>query len=309
MPPRALPVTLLLNVLAAFPAYSKETEAPPTMAAVLAAATAADWRSPDPANILHLDLDSGRVVIELAPAFAPAHVANIKALARAHYFDGLAIVRAQENYVVQWADPNAADAGKAKSTAGLPRALQAEFARDIAGAPAFVTLPDGDVYAPQVGISEGFPVARDSKTGKTWLAHCYGMVGAGRDDGADSGGGTELYVVIGHAPRHLDRNVTLVGRVLQGMELLTTLPRGTAAMGFYATADDRVAIRSVRLAADLAEEQRSNLDVLRTDTELFRKLIEARRNRREAWFVEPTGKVELCNVPIPVRNRPAAPQN
>ena len=45
-----------------------------------------------------------RVVIELAPQFAPSHVANILALVREQYFDGLAIMRVQDNYVVQWGD-------------------------------------------------------------------------------------------------------------------------------------------------------------------------------------------------------------
>src|SRR5690606_9568936 len=77
----------------------------------------------------------------------------------------------------------------------------------------------------------GFPAARDPADGTAWLAHCYGTVGAGRDNDADSGSGTELYVVTGHAPRQLDRNITVVGRVVQGMELLSALPRGPAPAG------------------------------------------------------------------------------
>jgi peptidylprolyl isomerase len=274
---------------------------PPTMASVLEASTAADWRKPDPEHTLYLELASGRVVIELAPDFAPKHVANIKALARAQYFDGLAIVRVQENYVVQWADPNAGDVDKRKSTGELPRTLPAEFAREIAGAPKFTALPDGDVYAPEVGFAQGFPVARDPEAGKTWLAHCYGMVGAGRDNAADSGGGTELYVVIGHAPRHLDRNVSLVGRVLSGMERLTTLPRGSEAMGFYATTQAPTPIASIRVASDLPVAERSAIEVFRTDTAAFQRLVQSRRSRREEWFIEATDRIELCNVPIPVR--------
>jgi peptidylprolyl isomerase len=126
-------------------------------------------------------------------------------------------------------------------------------------------------------------------------------VGAGRDDAPGSGNGAELYVVIGHAPRHLDRNVTLLGRVLQGIEHLSTLPRGGAALGFYEQAAERVPIRSIRVAADLPEAERSAIEVLRTDTAAFRALIEARRFRREPWFTSPAGRIELCNVPLPVR--------
>lgn len=131
------------------------------------------------------------------------------------------------------------------------------------------------------------------------------MVGAGRDTAPDSGGGTELYAVIGHAPRHLDRNVTLLGRVVQGMELLAALPRGPGPMGFYDKPEQRVPIRAIRLAADVPMAERSELEVLRTDTARFQDLIESRRNRREAWFHSPAGRIEVNNVPIPIRLRDA----
>jgi peptidylprolyl isomerase len=127
------------------------------------------------------------------------------------------------------------------------------------------------------------------------------MVGVGRDTAADSGGGTELYVVIGQAPRHLDRNVTLVGRVWQGMELLSALPRGTGTMGFYEKPDQQVPLKAIRLAAEVAPTERTHLEILRTDTPLFKDLVESRRNRREDWFHFQAGHIELCAVPIPVR--------
>jgi len=134
-----------------------------------------------------------------------------------------------------------------------------------------------------------------------WLAHCYGMVGAGRDTAVDSGGGTELYVVIGHAPRHLDRNVTLLGRVWQGIELLSVLPRGAGPLGFYEKPEQRVPVKSVRIAADVPVSERTALEVLRTESSSFDQLIESRRNRPEDWYHFQAGHIELCNVPIPVR--------
>ncbi len=270
--------------------------APRTMAEILAASAASDWRTPDPAETLYLELANGRVVIELAPAFAPRHVANVKALARAGYFDGLVILRVQDNYVVQWGD-----AGGTRPIAGGVPKLPGEFEVASVAMPPFTLLLDGDVYAPQVGFAAGFPAARDPDQGLGWLAHCYGMVGAGRDVATDSGGGTELYVVIGHAPRHLDRNVTLLGRVLLGMELLTALPRGSGPMGFYEQPEQRIPLPGMRIAADLPPAGRTPLEVLRTDTPLFAELIESRRNRREEWFRLPAGHIELCNVPLPVR--------
>jgi len=277
------------------------TNKPVTMAELLAASKPSDWRSLEPENTLYLELANGRVIIELAPAFAPKHVANVKALARERYYDGLAILRAQDNYVVQWGDPNGEKPELARKIERAQRTLPAEFDRTFDSKLPFTRLPDGDVYAPEVGVSAGFPVARDKRNGKMWLAHTYGMVGAGRDNAPDSGGGTELYVVIGHAPRHLDRNVTLLGRVVQGMELLSALPRGTGAMGFYEKPEQRVPITSVRVAADVPESERTPLEILRTDTPLFEQVIEARRNRREEWFQFPVGKIEIGNVPVPTR--------
>jgi peptidylprolyl isomerase len=275
----------------------------PSMGEVLAASKPDDWRPLDPENTLYVELAAGRVVIELAPMFAPRHVANVKALARERYYDGLAIVRAQDNYVVQWADPNAEKPELARKIQRAQKNLPAEFERALDPKVPFTRLPDGDVYAREVGFSGGFPVARDRRSGKMWPVHCYGMVGAGRDSAADSGGGTELYVVIGQAPRHLDRNVTLLGRVVQGMELLSALPRGTGPMGFYVNAEQRVPIKAIRVAADLPPTERSALEVLRTDTATFQALIESRRNRREDWFLTPAGRIEICNVPIPVRSQ------
>jgi peptidylprolyl isomerase len=137
-----------------------------------------------------------------------------------------------------------------------------------------------------------------------WLVHCYGMVGAGRDNSPDSGGGTELYAVIGHAPRHLDRNVTLLGRVVQGMELISSLPRGAGPLGFYDKPGQNVPIKSIRVAADVPLAERSNLEILRTDTSTFRNLIEARRNRHEQWFQYQAGHLEIGNMPVPVRKTP-----
>jgi peptidylprolyl isomerase len=275
---------------------------PLTMAAVLAGSKSTDWRPLDPGNTLYLELAAGRVVIELAPTFAPRHVANVKALAREKYFDGLAIIRAQDNYVVQWGDPNAEKPELARKIEHAQKTLAPEFDRSWDRKIPFARLPDGDVYAREVGFSEGFPVARDRRTGKMWLVHGYGMVGAGRDAAPDSGGGTELYVVIGQAPRQLDRNVTLLGRVVQGMELLSTFPRGKGPMGFYEKPEQHVPIKTIRVAADVPAPERSALEIMRTDTSVFQALIESRRNRREPWFQVRAGHIEVSNVPIPVRS-------
>ena len=294
-----------IAVLAASAGFAADAAAPaaakPTSADVLAASKPSDWRPIPPENTLYLELASGRVVIELAPAFAPEHFANIVKLAREKYFDGLAIVRSQDNYVVQWGDPNGDDKAKAKPLGSAKAELPGELTLENAAVP-FTPLPGPDGYAPESGFSNGFPAGRDPKTKEAWLAHCYGMVGVGRGDDPRSGNGAELYVVIGNAPRHLDRNIAVVGRVVQGIELLSTLPRGSGPLGFYEKPSQFVPVKSVRLAADLPEKERTNLEALRTDTPTFAAWVESRRNRRESWFVRPAGFVSLCNVPLPVRS-------
>jgi peptidylprolyl isomerase len=115
-------------------------------------------------------------------------------------------------------------------------------------------------------------------------------------------------VVIGHAPRQLDRNITAVGRVVQGMELLSALPRGRAAMGFYERAEQRVPLARVRVAAEVAEKaERARSEVLRTDTATWDALAEARRHRRDPWWIRPAGDLDLCNLPVPAREVSAPP--
>jgi len=279
---------------------SKRT--PPTVAEVLATSTPQDWRSLDPENTLYMDLTSGRVIIELAPDFAPGHVRNVKALVRERYFDGLAIVRVQDNYVVQWADPNVEKPALARPIKAANKTLPPEFDRPFDKRLPFTRLADGDVYAREVGFADGFPVARDRRKKKMWLIHTYGMVGAGRDNAPDSGGGPELYAVIGQAPRHLDRNVTLFGRVIMGMEFLSALSRGSGPMGFYEREEQRVPIKSMRVAADVLPEERTPVEVMRTDTPTFQAFVEARRNRQEEWFATRAGRIDVSNIPIPSRS-------
>ncbi|MCW0452073.1 peptidylprolyl isomerase [Xanthomonas sacchari] len=270
---------------------------------ILDASKPSDWRTLDPANTLYLELDTGRVIIELAPAFAPQHVGNIRTLAHEHFWDGLSIYRAQDNFVVQFGDPDGEEPGKARSLGSAKTHLPAEFQRPAAGL-AFQPLPDRDGWAPQVGFVDGFPVARDPKAGTAWLAHCYGTLGAGRNNDEDSSIGAELYVVTGQSPRQLDRNITVVGRVVKGMELLSVIARGPDPMGFYEKPEQRTPIRAIRLASDVPESERTPLQLLRTDTRTFREVVEARRNRRDAFYKRPAGHIDLCNVPLPVRTPP-----
>jgi cyclophilin family peptidyl-prolyl cis-trans isomerase len=307
----ALRIGLILAALAALPAYGRDLPAggPPlgpglrahialTPAMIVSSAPASAWRPLDPRDTLYMRLPRGRVVIALAPQFAPRYVANIESLARQGFFDGLPIFRVQDNGVVEWGDPT----GR-KSVGTARRRVAAEFARPARDL-AFAALPDPDTYAPQVGFAGGFPAARDPVFGRAWLVNCYGMVGAARGDNVDSGGGTALYAVIGGPQRQLDRNTTLVGRVVQGMPLLSSLPRGEGPLGVYRDRSRWVRIESVRVAADVPAAQRVPLEVLRTDTPTFTRYLAALRNRRGPWFKVPAGRVGVCDVPLPARPIP-----
>jgi len=287
---------VLLSLILVFASVACSDE-PSTTAEVMESLTDSDWRKPDPANLLYMELQSGTVIMELAAGFAPENIANIKTLTRERYYDDLAIVRSQDNYVVQWADP-AEEEDEAKSIGSAAATVVPEFqhsSNDVE----IAAIESRDAYADIVGFADGFPAGSDGK--KTWLTHCYGMVGVARGNEANSGNGSSLYVIIGHAPRHLDRNITLAGRVVSGIEHLSVLPRGTGTLGFYESAEEYTPVVSIRLGEDIAEEDRVNLQIMRTDTAAFADYVLSRTYRNEEWFFEPTGRIEICNVIPPTR--------
>jgi peptidylprolyl isomerase len=254
------------------------------------------WRTPEADSVIVMQLESGKVVIELAPQFAPNHVANIKQLIGDGYFDDTVILRSQDNYVVQWGDPEEG-AATAKSIGKAKKNIKVEFFRNNNDLD-LQLIESRDAYAESVGFVDGFPVASDGQ--RAWLAHCYGMVGVSRGIGDDSGNGSGLYVVTGHAPRHLDRNVTLVGRVIDGMSLLSSLPRGTGDLGFFETAEEYIPIKSLKLASSYGDKAISP-QIMNTSSSAFETHVAKRTTRSEEWFLQSTGKIELCNVGVPNR--------
>lgn len=300
MPKKILVAAICLGIfsIGSFPNHAAEKTKPKTMQDIIDASTAADWRTPDANNLLIMEFASGRVVIELAPLFAPEHVANIRTLAKQGHWNGLAIIRSVDNFVVQWGDP-IEDPKNAKSLGNAKTKLPAEFAINGLVKKSFHAVSDKDPWSKKAGFVAGFPAASNGK--QTWMAHCYGNVGAGRGNDDDSSTGAELYVVIGQSPRWLDLNITSVGRVLQGMEYLSSLPRGNGPGGFYEKPEQYVPIKSIALASSLPEAERVKLEVFRTDTTTFDALVESRRNRDDDFYHHSAGHIDLCNIPIPVR--------
>ncbi|AOG00871.1 cyclophilin type peptidyl-prolyl cis-trans isomerase/CLD family protein [Blastomonas sp. RAC04] len=318
-------------------AAAEPPPASPSPGEIVEAAPAAHWTAIAASDLLVMELapDAAgkprRVVIQLMPApFSTGWTDNIRKLAAAKWWHGLAIVRVQDNYVVQWGDPDGEDAAKARplpaGIAQVPESgyvigmdafdaavkewLSADDSAGAAGASATaigeeVSQDDGrpwagpDTYAKTLDFFRGWPIAGNDEN--VWPVHCYGMVGVGRNLSPDTGSGAELYTVIGHAPRHLDRNIALVGRVVEGIEHLSSLPRGTGELGFYETPAERTPIVSARLASDLPEAQRPRLEYLDSTSESFVRYAHARSNRKDAFFNIPAGGADICNIPVPIR--------
>lgn len=291
---RPLPIALLPLAAAVLAASSPPKKAL-TPSEIVAHAPPSAWAAVPDENLLVIDLDSRqRVVIALAPDFAPVHIANIRKLVRAGWFSGITINRVQDNYVTQWGDVTE----KKPLPAGIVASPPAEYERAAKGL-GFRPMGFRDAYAAQTGHAGGWPVASDGKL--AWLTHCYAMVGVGRNLAPDTGTGAELYAVIGHGPRHLDRNIATVGRVLAGMEALAALPRGTEALGVYKPDVPRPAIATARIAADIPAAERPRFEVMRSDAPDFAHWLSARANRKDEFFIRPAGGLDICNAMPPAR--------
>jgi peptidylprolyl isomerase len=266
---------------------------------IVAQSPASAWRTIPADDLLVIDLaNGGRIIVQLAPDFAPGHVANIKALARANYWSGATVYRVQDNYVAQWGHN---DSGKPWPAGVTPKPPE-EYTRPLKGL-RIKPLGSPDPYAPGAGFADGWPVAYSAKGGWADLVDCYGSVGVGRDLSPDSGTGGELYAVIGQAPRQLDRNIAIVGRAIDGIDRLSTLPRGTEALGFYKDKTQYVPIASIRLASQMPPGERPSYEYMDTDGPTFAQYLRVRANRRDDFYIRPAGGVDLCNVQVPVRKR------
>lgn len=323
---KLIPLFACAAFAAHIPLLAQEAKPAPAPGEIVAAAKAAEWVAIAPSDLLVMDLAPDakakprRVVIQLMPVpFSQGWVGNIRKLAAAKFWDGTSINRVQDNYVVQWGDATE----KKALPEGLAVVPESEYVTKIANkdwVPLAVTIARGrgihlfgpktppppppldqlqDHYAPRVGLYGGWPTA--NALSGFWPAHCYGMVGVGRNLSPDTGTGAELYTVIGHAPRHLDRNIALVGRVIEGIEHLSSLPRGTGALGFYEKEEERVPILSVRIG-DAASDVPA-FEYLSTESASFAAYADARANRRDPFFNVPAGGADICNIPVPVRRK------
>ena len=280
-----------LLALAAPMSLTAQTQTAPSPADAIPA----DWHDIPDNEILVITLQDGRqVFIRLAARFAPAHVANIRKLTEARWWDGESVYRVQENWVVQWGDPT--------EKKPLPPEIIARPAAEFeigAFAPAQrLSRPDG--YSSGSGVTaDGWPIATDGKA--AWLTHCYGSVGVARDQLPDTGTGSELFTPIGQSARRLDRNYTVVGRIIEGMPYFSALPRSSEAMGVYKEAAERTGIASVRLASQLPEDERPRFQYRATDNARYAAMLQLREHPAAPTVA--TG-VEVCDLTPGVRRKP-----
>lgn len=298
----------------------------PSPGEIAGAAPATDWKDIAVNDLLVMTLapDSAgkprKVLIQLLPApFSQGWVSNIRALAKDHYWDGLAIYRVQDNYVTQWGDPEDDDKKARKKPDGLKEMTESDYTAPLSSAEkaeladvfnlgrpqptkAHQVFVARDPYATMDVFEAGWPVAAQQNA--KWPVHCYGAVGVARGQRPSTGDGSTLYTVIGHAPRHLDRNIALAGRVIEGMEFLSSLPRGPAPSGFYADAAMQVPIVSIRLASELPAAEQPHVQYLSTESDSFTRYAYARANRNDPFFLVPAGGADICNIPVPIRRKP-----
>lgn len=279
---------------------------------IVAEAPANVWRAIPAEQLLVMKLApdatgaSRVVIIQLVPQpYSAGWVSNIRKLAQAHWWDGTSVNRVVDNWVTQWGD-----ASEAKP---LPDTLEAVPESDYAallGSADHVAAPANcadsspgamcDNYAQVAQIIDGWPLASDGTT--RWPVHCYGSVGVGRENLPDTGSGAELYAAIGHAPRQLDRNTAVIGRVIEGIEYLSALPRGTGEMGFYADGQNKVPIQSIRLASDLPAAEQPHFEYMASDSDTFAQYHTSRASRKDSFYRASAGGVDVCNVKVPIRH-------
>ncbi|NUZ11343.1 peptidylprolyl isomerase [Pseudoalteromonas sp. McH1-7] len=258
---------------------------------VVAGAKKSDWQELDPQNILKIKLQTGPVYISLNSELAPNHVANIKALAREGFYTNLNMYRFVENFVAQGGDMS-----DKKIPQKGKKTIAAEFYHSTDTGLPITSVQAVDGYAPRTGFRNGFAVAQNQSGTKTWMTHCVGAFAMARSNDVNSGG-TEFYITL-TPQRYLDKNTTVFGQLLSGMEHVQQLKRQPVAGQAYNV------IEGVSVLADV--KNAPTFKRLRTDTEVFAELISARKNRAGEWFVDTPNHTDVCSVPVPVEMQEAA---
>ncbi len=255
------------------------------------------WRPVSINNSVLLTLPHGKVVIELAPQFAPQHVAQFRQLTQQGFYNGTKFYRVIDGFVAQ-AGPKE---GSKKDKSVPLLAMEAEWrfnAKEL-----YTPVQKNDLFAAQTGFKDSFAMAFQTKNKQTpnraWLTHCPGVVAMARNNEADSAS-SHFYVVMGQAPRYLDNIMTIFGRVVYGMQHIHAITRTEVMAGEQAiNARKFTPIVSMKLMADVPKSQQIQIAVENTESKAFRERLESRRHRNSAFFYKkPPPVLDVCQIPI-----------
>ncbi|HUH10371.1 MAG TPA: peptidylprolyl isomerase [Brevundimonas sp.] len=247
-----------------------------------AVAQTAEWRTVSPENLWVIDTSKGRVLVELEPRAAPAHIERIRTLTNRGFYDGLKFHRVIPNFMAQTGDPEGTGAGGSdlpdiKGEFSFRRGRDSGFApvensgpglRGIMGSLPIMTQPDAQMF-----------VTADLKVGASGL-FCPGVAGMARASSPDSAN-SQFYLMTGQNDA-LNGGYTTFGRVLQGLDVVRALKAGSDAE------DGKVAdpdvMTKVQLASALPEGQRPTVRVAVPGSAAFNAAVEAARTARGAQF-------------------------
>ena len=267
--------TLLFLLIALFSLQSKANQ---------------EWRTPQTDNLVYLQLESGMVIIELAPFIAPEHVQRFKNLVAEGFYDDLEFYRVIEGFVAQGGDISE------KKPSQFSSPLKAEFTRVIPKNSNFKLIQSPDFIAPETGYLHGFPAGRDPKTNEEWLLHCPGNVAFARDVDINSAT-TEFYIVIGQATRHLDRNMSSIGKVIYGMTRVQALNRANMnnSSGVIEDENQRSKIVWAKLAKDVPSKDQIIVQVQEQNSAAANKRISEARTLENPFFhFKGHGNLDVC---------------
>ena len=252
-----------------------------------AAPAAADWRVPDPDNVMVIDTNKGRVIVELVPEVAPGHVARMRELTRAGVYDGRTFFRVIDRFMAQTGDPK--DTGEGNTD--KPN-LKAEFTFRRTAATPFT--PAAAPAGLQVGLLDSLPVVSQHWSWRevtsdgnvaAWGTYCPGVVGMARDD--DNNSANSQFFLMRQPYPSLDKRYTAFGRVISGLETIRAIKTGEP----VAAPQDRM--EKVRMLSDIPEKERPKVRVINTQGAWFAGEIRRQRAVKGADF-------SVCDLKLPV---------
>lgn len=255
-----------------------------------------EWRKVAIENMVVMTLPHGQVIIELAPEFSPAHVKQFTELTQQNHYDGNKFYRVIDGFVAQ-AGPE--DDSPADRNVPLLK-LEGEWQTDKDWS--FTLVQNQDLFAEQTGFKDGFALAHSPKEQKAWLTHCPGVIAMARGNDADSAS-SHFYITNGQAPRYLDRIMTIFGRVIYGMNHVQAITRTATIEGeAEVPSSAQTPIISMKMMADLPQDQQLQLEVKNTESQLFATKLKERIKRENAFFFKkPPPVLDVCQTPVLTR--------